>query len=196
MGTFLFPVASKYRELWFRVGGTCAYSVFSLVQWYVHLLCSPLKGIEIYSYKVVFREKSGIRYYSRLSQTILSSPVPFISQIFPRFSQAMRPEKVVFSWYRQFGKWCPVSSCLVSFKTSSGTQPCKNPGEIFQIGNVLQYFIASFFAIWIDFAWLITIGASFQRRVASLVQEWGVFLYLNFSDVSLLKCLLKCKTEV
>ena len=53
---------------------------------------------------------------------------------FPDFLEQRDQKKVVFSRYRQFGKLCPVSSCLVSFKTSSGTRTSNNQ-------SLLLYFV-------------------------------------------------------
>ena len=44
------------------------------------------------------------------------------SGFFPDFPEQRHHKEVVLSSLRQFGKWLPVLSCLVSFKTSSGMQ--------------------------------------------------------------------------
>ena len=74
-----------------------------------------------------------IWYYSRLTRWVLTIPVlsffpifspdfPRFSQIFPDFPRKQDQKQKFLSRFRQFGKWLPVSSCLVSFQTSSGRQ--------------------------------------------------------------------------
>ena len=63
-----------------------------------------------------------LRKFSKFG-TVLSGAVS--SRLFPgfflNFLEWRDQKTLVSSRYRQFGKWVPVSSCLVSFKTSSGT---------------------------------------------------------------------------
>ena len=83
-----------------------------------------------------------IWYYSRLSHVVVSSPIP--SHLFPGFfldfHEPRDHKEVVLSRTCQFGNCPPVSSCLVSFKTSSETQTSK----LFWI-----IFFTSFICIWL-----------------------------------------------
>ena len=71
-----------------------------------------------------FGKSLETRYCSGISCTVLSSPVSYrlFPGFFPNFLKWRDQKTLVSSRYRQFGKWIPLSSCLVSFKTSSGTQ--------------------------------------------------------------------------
>ena len=72
---------------------------------------------------------------------VLSSPVSsrLFPGFFPNFLEWRDQKKVVSSRYCQFGKWGPVSSCLVSIKTSSGTQTsCKYHSPFFCFASQTQ----------------------------------------------------------
>ena len=71
---------------------------------------------------LTWRKNPNTPTYKEQIVSSLLTPVFVQGFLFPRFSQATEPEKVVFSRYRQFGKWCPVLSCLIPLETSSGTQ--------------------------------------------------------------------------
>ena len=65
------------------------------------------------------RKSHKIRYYSRLPWVVLSSPV---RSIFSGFSQTTGTETSSLVTVPLIWKWLPVSSCFVSFLTSSGLQ--------------------------------------------------------------------------
>ena len=67
---------------------------------------------------------STCQYFSRRVPFLIINlyKTQFFLGFFPIFLEWRDQKKVVLSHYRQFGKWGPVSSCLVLLLTSSGTQ--------------------------------------------------------------------------
>ena len=128
----IFP--KKIREIPGPEHSGTSYSWFwlstSIRDW---LFPGLVKGLETFGNPRTFPELkllrfSGksleIRYCLGIYRMVLNSSVSFrfFPRFIPNFLEWRDQKTLVSSRYHQFGKWVQVSSRLVSFKTSSGTQ--------------------------------------------------------------------------